>query len=303
MSGDCAQKRDPQPAGGLRFPLTVGRVHIENAQLQAMTVVQLRKLAEKWRKLSAGIKSGIVARLSEALTRRAGCSAVSAGTGPKRCMSRIRARTCPGSAERGRKPCPDAGEAARSASFGGCNRGVPRKFGLSSLEQPVGAGRLPSGYRQAWQARSKSRDTAQTPAWQQRAAGTVNRFGPPARGSPARQATPGAAPADREYTGVPEENVPKLDGYRLGYRGAPQRTSYQNRGEYAARDQGYNGYQQRGGYQQSGYRSSGSSYGYQQQRGYQPPSSEVSTITTHCTACRATRNLQPRLRKARFPTC
>ena len=28
-----------------------------------------------------------------------------------------------------------------------------------------------------------------------------------------------------------------------------------------------------------------------------------STITTHCTACRATRNLQPRLRKARFPIC
>ena len=42
---------------------------MQNAQLQAMTVVQLRKLAkENGVKLSAGIdKSGIVARLSEAL--------------------------------------------------------------------------------------------------------------------------------------------------------------------------------------------------------------------------------------------
>ena len=43
---------------------------MQNAQLQAMTVVQLRKLAkENGVKLSAGIdKSGIVARLSEATT-------------------------------------------------------------------------------------------------------------------------------------------------------------------------------------------------------------------------------------------
>ena len=43
---------------------------MQNAQLQAMTVVQLRKLAkENGVKLSAGIdKSGIVARLSEALS-------------------------------------------------------------------------------------------------------------------------------------------------------------------------------------------------------------------------------------------
>ena len=42
---------------------------MQNAQLQAMTVVQLRKLAkENGVKLSAGIdKSGIVARLSEVL--------------------------------------------------------------------------------------------------------------------------------------------------------------------------------------------------------------------------------------------
>ena len=55
-----------------------------------------------------------------------------------------------------------------------------------------------------------------------------------------------------------------------------RRNSYQNRGEYGAREQNYGGgYQQRGGnYQQGGYRPSGG-YGYQQQRGFQPPASEV----------------------------
>ncbi len=46
---------------------------MQNAELQAMTVVQLRKLAkENGVKLSAGIdKSGIVARLADALAEEA----------------------------------------------------------------------------------------------------------------------------------------------------------------------------------------------------------------------------------------
>lgn len=253
---------------------------MQNAQLQAMTVVQLRKLAkENGVKLSAGIdKSGIVARLSEALPDEPAVQP----SPPEQAQALHEPAPEP-------EPAPEAPkedaspaqtqeklqEAPLSADVTAVS---PGSSGFRPWNNPQEQGGFRPVYRQAWQARSTSRDTAQTPAWQQRAAGTVNRFGPPARTSPARQAEPQEPHRQTgEYTArpAPQENVPKLDGYRLGYRAAPQRTSYQNRGEYAARDQGYNGYQQRGGYQQSGYRSSGSSYGYQQQRGYQPPSSEV----------------------------
>lgn len=173
---------------------------MQNAQLQAMTVVQLRKLAkENGVKLSAGIdKSGIVARLSEALPDEPAVQP----SPPEQAQALHEPAPEP-------EPAPEAPkedaspaqtqeklqEAPLSADVTAVS---PGSSGFRPWNNPQEQGGFRPVYRQAWQARSTSRDTAQTPAWQQRAAGTVNRFGPPAPHIP-REAgrTPGAAPADR----------------------------------------------------------------------------------------------------------
>lgn len=257
---------------------------MQNAQLQAMTVVQLRKLAkENGVKLSAGIdKSGIVARLTEALADEPVDQPVP--------QEKTEVQKEPASVdqpaskmeipqpEKEEKRSDEIQERLQEAPLSADVTAVsPGNSGFRPWNNPQEQGGFRPVYRQAWQARSTARDAAQTPAWQQRAGGTVNRFGPPARPAPMRQEEPQEQHRQtQEYTRpAVQENVPKLDGYRLGYRAAPQRPSYQNRNEYGAREQGYGGYQQRGNYQQNGYRPAGNNYGYQQQRGYQPPASEV----------------------------
>lgn len=260
---------------------------MQNAQLQAMTVVQLRKLAkENGVKLSAGIdKSGIVARLSEALPDEPAAQPApveqpsAARPAPAEQPQALQETDNPApKAEKEEAPHTDTQEKLQEAPLSADVTAVsPGSSGFRPWNNPQEQGGFRPVYRQAWQARSTARETAPAPAWQQRAGGTVNRFGPPARPAPARQEEPQEQHRQvPEYTRpAPQENVPKLDGYRLGYRAAPQRNSYQNRGEYGAREQNYGGYQQRGGnYQQGGYRPSGG-YGYQQQRGFQPPASEA----------------------------
>lgn len=244
-----------------------------------MTVVQLRKLArENGVKLSAGIdKSGIVARLSEALPDEP--AAQPAPTEQPKALQETAAVHDPApEAKKEETPHTDTQEKLQEAPLSADVTAVsPGSSGFRPWNNPQEQGGFRPVYRQAWQARSTLRDAAQAPAWQQRAGGTVNRFGPPARPAPARQEEPQEQHRQvPEYTRpAPQENAPKLDGYRLGYRAAPQRNTYQNRGEYGAREQNYGGYQQRGGnYQQGGYRPSGG-YGYHQQRGFQPPASEV----------------------------
>ena len=252
---------------------------MQNAQLQAMTVVQLRKLArENGVKLSAGIdKSGIVARLSEALPDEPAAQPALTEQ-PKALQETAAAQESATAAEKEEAPHAQTQEKLQEAPLSADVTAVsPGSSGFRPWNNPQEQGGFRPVYRQAWQARSTSRDAAQAPAWQQRAGGTVNRFGPPARPAPARQEEPQEQHRQApEYSRpAPQDNVPKLDGYRLGYRAAPQRNTYQNRGEYGAREQNYGGYQQRGGnYQQGGYRPSGG-YGYQQQRGFQPPASEV----------------------------
>ena len=77
-------------------------------------------------------------------------------------------------------------------------------------------------------------------------------------------------PAAEPQRPVQQDNTPRLDGYRLGYRAAPQRPQYNNRNDYGQRDQNYGGYQQRSHYQQPGNQYGGyqprSNY---QQQGYQ----------------------------------
>ncbi len=251
---------------------------MQNAQLQAMTVVQLRKLAkENGVKLSAGIdKSGIVARLSEALPDEPDVQTAApeqpetpqvAAPAPQPALEAEKEEETPAETQERLQEAPLSADVT-AVSPGGS--------GFRAWNNPQEQGGFRPVYRQAWQARSTSRENERAPAWQQRAGGSVNRFGPPARPAPMRREESQEHKPAPEYTRPStSDNVPKLDGYRLGYRAAPQRTPYQNRGDYGAREQGYGGYQQRGNYQQSGYRPVGGNYGYQQQRGYQPPASEV----------------------------
>lgn len=242
------------------------------AELEAMTVVQLRKLArENGVKLSAGIdKAGIVGRLAEALADQ-----------PKPAVAEEKpqlAAEAPAEEPQTEKSmeqlqeAPISADVTAAAGFRPWN-GQEQQGGY---HQPV--------YRQAWQARATApRDPAPNkPAWQPtRPAGTANRFGPqtrmPAQPAPAAEsmerrpqtADPMRAPARRT------ENAPTLDGYRLGYRAAPQRPAYQNRNEYGNRDGGY-GYQsrnygQQGGYQGNGYQQGGYRGGYQPRPTYPQP--------------------------------
>ncbi len=226
-------------------------------QLQAMTVVQLRKLAkENGVKLSAGIdKAGIVAKIAEKL---GGAEAEK-----------------PQQAELSASHQDDA----LSADVTNVSPAMDNGFRPWNGGQEADGYRS-SGYRQSWQARPvQPREPAPKPAWQQRAASTPNRFGPQNR--PAPQNVP------EEQRPPQERQEPRLDGYRLGYRAAPQRQPYQGRNDYG-RDQNYGGYQQRNnyqqnnygyqnrGYQQTGYQQNnyrGNQYGGYQQRGYQPQQS------------------------------
>ncbi len=233
-------------------------------QLQTMTVVQLRKLAkENGVKLSAGIdKAGIVAKLVEQLNDAA-----------------------PEAAAKNETPAPVPVQANDTLSADVTSVSPAQSNGF----RPWGNGQeadgyRSSGYRQAWQARPQQpRDPAPKPAWQ-RAAVTPNRFGPQNR--PAPQPAAEEPPMQERPQ---QDNAPRLDGYRLGYRAAPQRQPYQNRSDYG-RDQNYGGYQQRGNYQQNngyGYQNRGyqqqnqyqqnnyrgSQYGGYQQRSYQPQQS------------------------------
>lgn len=253
------------------------------SDLQAMTVVQLRKLAkENGIKLHAGIdKEGIVSKIAEQL-----CT----GGAPAQDPAAVAA------------PAPAPQEEAKATA-------QPDDFGLSvdvtSAPRPGSYGGYQSrqperqddgfrpAYRQAWQARSQAqqRDAAPRPSWQtQQTNQGANRFGPQNRNAPMRQEegggyqpqsdsyhqdNSGRMEADgyrQAYRAPSQDNrsqeVPQqLDGYRLGYRAAPQR-GYQNRDHqqnYGYRQNHYNnnnGY--RGNQQGYGYRPNNGGYGYQQ---------------------------------------
>lgn len=227
-----------------------------------MTVVQLRKLArENGVKLSAGIdKAGIVGRLAEALADAPQPSA--AEEKPQV------AEETPAEEPQPEKSMEQLQEAPLSAD-------VTAAAGFRSWNgQEQQAGYHPPVYRQAWQARATApRDPAPNkPAWQPtRPAGTANRFGPQTR-VPVQPAPPVESMERRPQPTDPmrapvrrPESTPTLDGYRLGYRAAPQRPAYQSRNEYGSRDGGY-GYPPRNYGQQGGYRG-----GYQPRPTYPQP--------------------------------
>lgn len=244
---------------------------MQTNELQAMTVVQLRKLAkEHGVKLSAGIdKEGIVQRLWDKLADAGAENALtdSANAADKTAIETdvpeakssnesvnmaVETDAKPAVPEAQPMPVP-AVETLQEA---------PLAADVTSI-QPLGSyqnwqtrpeeqdGYHPV-YRQAWQARSaiQKRDNANRPAWQQpqRQMGTANRFGPQVtqRPEPEVRSTPPEQPAYQAASAPSPRpaaaSAPGLDGYRLGYRAAPQRQPYQSRegGQGGYRQGGYN---------------------------------------------------------------
>ena len=247
---------------------------MQNEELQSMTVIQLRKLAkENGVKLSAGIdKAGIVARIAEALS--AAKPAVEAAPQAEESAKE------PAPAAQAAVPEQEMEEPEEEQATGQPSSAVQPALQESSVSADVtsvapGNGFRPWNnqeqgsyhptYRQGWQARGP---VAPKPAWQRPA----NRFGPQSRPQPAPQ-EPARRPPEGGEAGThaarpAPATAPTLDGYRLGYRAAPQRQPYQNRsGEYGgyqnrnyqAQNQygGYRNYQQQSGYPQNNYRAGG----------------------------------------------
>lgn len=240
---------------------------MQTAELQAMTVIQLRKLAkEHGVKLSAGIdKAGIVERIAAAIGTEE--SAPAASVQP--------AVEAP--AEEAAKPTEETlQEASLSADVTSVAPGGYRPWNSGAQDQ----GNRPA-YRQAWQARTAmNREPVQKPAWQ-RPTSPANRFGPQPRmqqtepvQEPVRpQAAPQEEPRPVQQPEAPrpqQPSAPTLDGYRLGYRAAPQRQPYQNRNDYGQRDQYQQGGYQNRGYQQNNYGGYQPRNNYQQRDSYQP---------------------------------
>ena len=200
---------------------------MQSKDLHSMTVVELRKLArESGVKLSAGIdKEGIVQRLSAALSSSSAPISAADETAPVAATTPERLQDAPLAA--------DVTSVSPSSNY-----------------QPTWKSPDDSRtYRQAWQARtpvSSPRQPLRQPAWQQpqHAAGSPSRFGPQVNYSAANE--PPAEERTRfAETPTRSEPVPKLDGYRLGYRAAPPRQDYGR--------QDYNGYG-RQDYQRNAYR-------------------------------------------------
>ncbi len=252
------------------------------SDLQAMTVVQLRKLAkENGIKLHAGIdKEGIVNKISEQLGDVPDApEAVEAET-VSAAVPQEETKEAEIPAEFGLSV--DVTSAPRPGSYGGYQSRQPER--QDDGYRPV--------YRQAWQARSQAqqRDSAPRPSWQtQQTNQGANRFGPQNRNIPMRQDEGGGyqpqadsyhqdssgrmeADGYRQAYRAPsqdhrsQEMPQQLDGYRLGYKAAPQR-SYQNRDHqqnYGYRQNQYNNNGYRGNQQGYGYRPNNGGYGYQQ---------------------------------------
>ena len=247
--------------------------------LQAMTVIQLRKLAkENGIKLHAGIdKEGIVAKIAQQLS-----DDHEAEQPVRQETEEAQPVQTPVETQSDFGLSVDVTSAPRPGSFGSYQPRQPERQDSEGY-RPV--------YRQAWQARTQAqqRDTAPRPSWQtQQTHAGANRFGPQNRSfahhqedgegyqpqpesyvhqeAPSRMENDGYRQAYRApaQESRPQEMPQQLDGYRLGYRAAPQRNNYQSR------DQGYgyrqNHYNNNGGYRpnQQGYGYRPNNYGYQQ---------------------------------------
>lgn len=263
------------------------------SDLQAMTVIQLRKLAkENGIKLRAGIdKEGIVEKIAQELGDTAAPAATEvqdakadAPVQPEAAKGEEQAVQLESTPDFGLSV--DVTSAPRPGSYGGYSS-------RASDRHEDGEGYRPA-FRQAWQARSQARDAAPRPSWQtQQTRAGANRFGPQNRNFAQHQEEgagyqPHSQPQQEMHTRMEsdgyrpayqapsqdsrnQEMPQQLDGYRLGYRAAPQRPAYQNR------DQNY-GYRQNHYGNNGGYRPNQQGYGYRPGNGYgyQQRSPEIS---------------------------
>ncbi len=246
------------------------------SDLQAMTVIQLRKLAkENGVKLPAGInKEGIVEKVALVV-----------------CGEEAAAPAANAAMEPAASPAP-AKEDTTLFDLSVDVTNAPRQggFGGYSFQQSDRQPERPM-YRQAWQARSQNRDAAPRPSWQtQQTHAGANRFGPQNRSFGQQEAGDGYQP--QPENGLQQERITRqdsdgyrpayhapmqesrnqeppqqLDGYRLGYRAAPQRNNYQNRDQnygYRQNYYGNNNVGYRPNQQGYGYRQNNNNYGYQQ---------------------------------------
>lgn len=214
-----------------------------------MTVAMLRSLAkENHIKLSAGIdKAGIIEKLSAALCEEK--AAVSEN------------ETAPAAT-----PSP-----APSSDFNPLGASADVTSAAPSYRQWVSQQQntMRSGYNSGWQSRAAVREQQATHSptpWQQRSQVTNHRFGPQSR-QPERTDRSDSAAASSQTTpsaaGMPPVSA---DGYRLGYRAAPQRQGYgKDRGDYESRPA--RPYQPR------------PSYGYPQQEERSYPKADYSAST------------------------
>lgn len=261
------------------FVIGKGGVCLQINELQAMTVIQLRKLARENKvKLSAGIdKEGIVQRLYEALGDQKDFSVQS----PKENAPAPAAAEPRPPVEKPAPPKENGLEESLAADVTSVQPGSGyRPWSAERAEE--NDGHFHPVFRQGWQARAAAqRETPARPAWQQqRPVGAANRFGPQA-------SSPGAQPIgqqeERQESFQPRisENAPRLDGYRLGYRAVPQRPSYQNRdsgyrnpsygGNASYGGNGYSSNSYNSGYRQNNYRQQPAYGGYPQQQPVYPP--------------------------------
>ncbi|NLV58856.1 MAG: transcription termination factor Rho [Clostridiales bacterium] len=197
---------------------------MQSKDLQALTVIQLRKLArEHGVKLSAGIdKDGIVERLANALKDQNILVPFTDASEPDK----------PSENEASDEKLQGSSLAADVTAVGPGTSAQPWSTRVEQPAQGTGSTGQQPVYRQAWQARTAMfRQPGMQPSWQQpqRPAGAPSRFGPPA-------SYPQTPPVTRSLDSQDEtrlasetprqEPVPRLDGYRLGYRAAPQRQTY-----------------------------------------------------------------------------
>lgn len=286
---------------------------MQTNELQAMTVLQLRKLAKDHKvKLGAGIdKEGIIQKLTDALNGNEVCPAVAEAepeqiqmlvtdeaAKPAEFEKALNEAEIVESAERAQEAEPEEEPETAPSGDHGANTApdsckpdetalhdAPLSADVTSIQpqsnyqnwstrQDEQEGYRPV-YRQAWQARSAQTRETPRPAWQQppRQPGAVNRFGPqatipaapepgamqPERGTPVPAYADDSAPQAMPHAAPPAASAPRLDGYRLGYRAAPQRSGYQGRDGGSA------------GYQQSNYRQNSYNNNYRPNNtGYRP---------------------------------
>ncbi|NCB05132.1 MAG: hypothetical protein EOM69_06370, partial [Clostridia bacterium] len=225
---------------------------MQHQDLHLLTVIELRKLAkESGVKLSAGIsKEGIVQRLSAALygdqstePGDEGKQAQSAQALTESTESQTAVQEEPQKADlQTEQPPEEDSSAPDSELYADVTKVQPRGgYRAWQGEQPPAPNVTPV-YRPAWQARPQQSQAPHRPAgypqpaWQQRVLGAPTRFGPPVS-YPAQQPAPQPmmqeeAPARMQSRGPApvRDNAPRLDGYRLGYRAAPQRQDYRDYG-------------------------------------------------------------------------